>query len=463
MRSAVAGLGFAMVLLGGCLEESPTPPSDVDVGPGPVGAYSFNGSSVDAFAEFDVVETDLGYGAAEPTVYAADANTALVHAIACDELPSPLGCRPYPIVLKVAPGNSPVRVSDAVLGIGKPPVTTDPLLVGHQLSGRVFFVNAQQPCAFLAYTDDVGATWTDSVFPCGSPGLNDHPTVAMAEAQNPDGASALLCFSQAAAISCASSTNGGSTWNPQRLVVSDDPSTRPGIACAPLTGHLHAAVNGFFLPTIDCSVAPRQPVIHWTGDLGITWTTFRPPFDAPLLTNFHDVAVTGVDPFYVTWIGEDGLTWLTSFDMAGNWQKPVRITAPATTAVWYNALNLVGDGLLAVAYLASDAAGGYASPALRTVPSAQNPNPATWHLFLSVVDLAGGEVQTVKLTAQPVARGLCGMTQCVPLGDFIGITSRDDAIWVPVVDGCWNSCATNDEEPMRDSKGLLFQVTLTKK
>jgi hypothetical protein len=458
MRSAA----LAALVLAGCL--GPAAPPDAAT-PAPL-AWAFRGDEPAVLAtSARVTASDLGYWAAEPTM-AAVAGGVFVSAIDCDPLPDPAGCRPHPVVLRREPGPGWAESGPRLLGHDQPVHTTDPLLVGDPASGLLFFVNGLQPCASLWRSSDAGATWQEAPLPCGTPGPNDHPTLAVVPPRTSGAAhpAVLLCFNQVAFAACTRSTDGGTTWDLQRPVPPAAEGLRP---CTHLTGHLHARAGRAFLPTVDCTVDPPRPRIHASDDLGLTWTALRPPEGFPLLPGFHDVAVAGGDregPLHTTWVAADGRLVHSAVDAAGSWTAPRAVSPPFVTAAWYNALAELDGGRLAVAYLGSTWPGGYGSPELRAAPSPDAPNGAVWHLYLTVFSPAEDPLpaETFQLTApsSPVARGLCGQTQCVPLGDFIGVAVEGARVWVPVVDGCRDTCRDDATRGMSSLDGMAFAVDL---
>lgn len=331
------------------------------------------------------------------------------------------------------------------------PFDNDPYVYVDPATGRVF-VNANQGavCTLLAFSDDEGDTWTQTVG-CPPP-VNDHQTIV---AGKPRGTPTLgydnivyMCTNGVATTNCARSLDGGLTWMPlpPAFVALKD-------GCSATLGHLAAAPDGtIYMPKNNCG----QFEVFRSDDDGMTWTKtvadtehgFGAGGDAA-------IAVDEAGNVYGFWQGDDGLPYLTHTTDAGATWSPARMVGfPGLTGMDFPAIAAGGPGKIAFAYAGTSYPKPYEVEGDEAL-TAQVADPRDiadflWFPYVGVLTDALDDNSTiVTITAaaegDPITRGQCGRTRCDGIGDFLSIEiGPDGRPWAAFADACTDACAAPD-------------------
>jgi hypothetical protein len=342
----------------------------------------------------------------------------------------------------------------AIAGQNSMVVSTDPYIYVDphvsQRDARVFDIDLQGVNgAHLAYSDDGGKTWTQSLL--SAAGVNDHQTLI--SGVEPKSVNIPLldanyqkivyyCVNQVADASCLRSFDGGHTFtqanqtgyeafNPTYLSSFDD-KHNDGI-CGSLHGHAATDSAGrLFIPRGYCNI----PMIAISSDAA---------------TSFHDVQVSNVsidgeqasvavdrnDNLYYVWEGGGhNLPYLSiSRDHGEHWSTPLMIAPPGVHEVDFPSIDVGDPGKIAISFPGTTSAGGVKD---KTRPwnsyvvvstNALSKNP----LFLS-------NISNPKF--DPVHRGDCGETnagRCGHMYDFLDVVSAPEdqgRVFATAVDTC---------------------------
>lgn len=355
-------------------------------------------------------------------------------------------------------------------------VTNDPYLHVDGSTGRVFSADfwgtPTLQCFYVSWTDDDGTTW-DSSIPCG---LGDHqnlftgPPVTSATAGYPN--VVYLCSQGGgvivvgAATACLKSLDGGATWKPTGPpAFTDDPRQEEGFFgirghCGGLTGHGITDDRGtIYLPRGWC----LRPMLAVSADEGASWERMEIP--GPRLgedaCGFHEheaaVGVDGDGNAYYLWVADDGLPYLSRYDVeAGEWlERPLMVAAPDITMASLPTLAVSPEGGVAIGYVGTKDVS-FLRPSQEdcgetATAGAPGYADAEWHAYIAVSRTPDGTssvfyTATVNEPGDPVAVGYCGpgSSYCANVGDFIDVTiAPDGAAWMSVVDA-----APQDEDSL---------------
>jgi len=317
----------------------------------------------------------------------------------------------------------------------------DPIAWTDTTTGRTFAGGLENDCSLLFYTDDDGLTWTPMVDSCTAPAF-DHETIGSGayHAPTPPAATysrAVYYCAQGVVQECATSWNGGITFNPPTLI---------STACTNAVGHVKVAPDGTaYVPAKNCGA--NQAVMVST-DNGLTWTT-KKLADSTVAGGFNDpsVATTPSGWVYGSWLGSDNHARVALSKTQGTTWGPTRdLSAIAGLGTASFITAIAGDDeRAAIAFLGSTKTGGFTSSFT-----------GTWDLYVASTLDAGVTWTVTKATSDPVQRGwICtNGTTCDPLGsggsagrnllDFIGIASdANGRVLVAYADGCINACTTS--------------------
>ncbi len=363
------------------------------------------------------------------------------------------------------------------------PNTNDPMLIVDPDTGRIFTDDLTPPCSQLSFSDNNGQSWTTNFVACGTPAINDHQTIAVAKPRllPTIGYSKLVyfCANNIAAWTCATSQNGGLTFNPQVPVFAGvNPETLA--FCGSLTGHIKADYEGrVFLPRTCSDVDGETKILVAMSDNdGLTWTVNVIDGEYSADDGDPSVAVDEANNVYATWTDNQHV-WLTvSKDHATTWSSPVDVVAPSVTATYLGVVAAGAQGRVAVAYVGSTIPKGYEGkppgPAglygdIACTFDVEDCDPpewanATWNGYISIIEGADGPdplLQTVTANDpdDPLARGLCGQTRCHGMNDFIDIViDGEGRPWAAFVDVCTKGCVTDPDKHYDQSIGLVGTI-----
>jgi hypothetical protein len=208
--------------------------------------------------------------------------------------------------------------------VPKPPsdvTTLDAITTVDPSTGRLFNSQLAGLCSLMSYSDDDGATWTQSQG-CGENTLLDHQSVGVGpfhaplDANPASNVAVYYCAQNGFNGACAVSLDGGRTFGPGRYAYNtpanaiDDPSQTievEGGACSALHGHLKVGPDGTaYLPVKGCGGTPSiengtnteyvggRPALSISPDNGVTWTVHVVPggkVDNGLTGSAHDTNV----------------------------------------------------------------------------------------------------------------------------------------------------------------------------
>lgn len=358
----------------------------------------------------------------------------------------------------------------ASAGPERAPADADPWLWVDPVAGRVFDAPDLVTCAWLAWSDDAGATWeTNEAGGCGLPG-HDHqhlstgppapgiqtsgyPSVVYyaynsvrpgttpgVNASNPVFGSSVF---EGSAVSV--SLDGGRTFQNPVLVRGED-------ACA-------GGDNGPVAVAADGTAYVAMPScegvdVSASRDSGRTWET---PIAVDAVGSQEGQAM---DPSLA--VGPDGVVRMafegaddrvylaTSRDAGRSWSEPVLVSPPEVKAAVFAVLLADDKGGLALAYLGTDS-----DPSTwQSHDPSDAPDSAVWHLYAArSADGASWRATRVTPADDPVQRGCIwtrgGANACRNLGDFMGATLVDGRLAIAYVDGC-DACASAAESRRED-------------
>ncbi|MGH3008550.1 MAG: PKD domain-containing protein [Gaiellaceae bacterium] len=275
----------------------------------------------------------------------------------------------------------------------------DPILVTDQSTGRTFISNLTAgPTALFAFTDDDGATWTQTSVAPPNGGV-DHESIGVGPypaplaGLNPAYPNAVYYCSQADVTDmCSRSDSGGLQFGP------GEPVDSAVTGCSSLHGHVKVAPDGtVYLPVKDCGGSEGGAV---STDAGVTWNQFLVPNSG---TSQSDPSI-GIDKnntAYYCYTPHDGSPHVAvSHDGGTTWTDDHDIGASvgAVQAVFPEAV--AGDsGRAACGFLATDKAGDFNSSSF----------PGRWYLYIATTYDGGKTWTTVNATPNDPVQGAGGL------------------------------------------------------
>lgn len=241
--------------------------------------------------------------------------------------------------------------------------TADPFMYVDPYTDRVFMEDLAMPpfnCANLSYSDDEGATWTNTVGGCAvwdHVGYGSGPSV-LGTASYPVviqrcAITLVLTTVASEASGCQKSLDGGATWeapgDPAFLFGPDGLPYVPS-TCHGAVHHVHVDHRGWaWLGRDWCGTGPW---VALSKDEGATWTRHHVHAEG---LDWHDVGV-GADAAgtaYAFWISRDNRPLLAvSLDDGATWSAPMDIAPPGVTAAGNANIAPAGKGKAGFAYAA---------------------------------------------------------------------------------------------------------------
>jgi len=356
-------------------------------------------------------------------------------------------------------GRNWTLLTPGVAGQSTHPYSQDPYLYVDPTTDRLFVEDlllAPPTCGMLSFSDDEGATWTNTQSGCAEA---DHVSIFAGPARTSPtvgypnivyrcaiNGGALAGFSSA--VSCQSSLDGGLTWQPPgtppfAFIPGALDTIVPG-ACYGGAGHGAVGPDGtLYLPRGHCG----QPMLAISKDEGLTWTTVQvSKLGNACDANFceHDGAFsvdTAGNLYYAFVAHDDRLLYLVhSTDGGATWSQAQAIQAPGLNEAALVQIAAGGPGRLAIAYLGTSSSPG--------APFSGSYAKASWGGYMGVsldalADKATFASAPVNATGDPLIRGVnCGPLRCDAELDFIDVRiAPDGSPWAAFVDGCSKACA----------------------
>lgn len=327
--------------------------------------------------------------------------------------------------------------------------TLDPIAASDNATGRVFVSQLAGFTSVMAYTDDDGATWSQSQG-SGVPAGADHQTVGAGPYPPEGGFSSLTgyphavyyCSQELGNGLCARSDSGGTTFGPgmPAYTVSD---------CAGLHGHVRVSPDGtVYLPHNNCT---GQQGVAVSRDAGFTWTVRRIPGSRPGKNGDPSLAAGKDGTVYFAYSDGDGTAKVAvSRDKGSTWGAPFDLGAQVRVVNAAIPSAIAGDGdRAAVAFLGTTTAGNAQDQYFGMDKTHSRYVGGEYHLYIATTYDRGRTWKTVDATPKdPVQRGricLSGTAACLTddrnLLDFMDIqVARDGRVLVGWPDGCTAAC-----------------------
>lgn len=337
---------------------------------------------------------------------------------------------------------SPMTTTD-VTPLGGNLDTLDTIVTVDPWISRTFFAELAAVGSTMWYSDDAGATWTNSTG--FAPGvLLDHESIgagpfAPGAVPHPLGTDGVYyCAQNGYSGACAISYDGGITFTPGQPADNtpandqNDPNTTvsaEGGACSALHGHLKVAPDGTaYLPLKGCGGTATAsnstntefeggvPAVSVSTDNGQTWTIRMNNDGSNPDESDNAVAVGPDNTLYMTW--EDGKNISdtesahvtaakvsVSFDRGQTWVRTTDLNPPGVHNVMYPVVTVGDDGRAAVAFLGTPGVG----------DDQQNGFVGRWDLYVATTYDQGRTWSTVDATpGDPVHRGCIDMQGTAP-------------------------------------------------
>lgn len=317
---------------------------------------------------------------------------------------------------------------------------SDRVLTVDRTTDRVYVDDGHFACTTLAWSDDLGETWTENPAAACFGGFPDHQKIAVGKRTTlPDPTGAYpnvvyICSNALSHAQCAASPDGGFTWTPS--------VPTPGVGCG-LQGVPVASPDGTLYQPRFCS--NEQVFVEYSADNGLTWETSTVVAGAGSVTgSVPDLDFTPDGTGYVLWTRADWRPYLArSGDGGRTWGQPLPV-APEVRTVAFPVVAAGDDGRLGIAFY-----GTTDSPPGWDGNPGSAPDSVSWHLYAGTVTDAGSAhptVRVVRVTDHPVQIGcLSKLAGCVGpnVADYIDAeVSPSGRLAVAYVDGCPPGCTT---------------------
>jgi hypothetical protein len=324
----------------------------------------------------------------------------------------------------------------------------DPYLWVDPATDRVFIADLLAPgetdpelfCSVISFSDDAGATWTDSARRCTRT-PEDRPRLITGRpvTSKPSGYPNIvyLCWQDADAGAghvCAKSLDGGASF-----------SERGGEAfpyraeCNAAFGHAAVGDDGsLWLVTVGC----RHPSIAVSRNEGATWREIQAASGDGNGDGEGGIAIGPDGRIYVVWVGADRLPRLVTSPDGETWSDPIVVAPPGVRETNLATIAAAGSGRIAIAYVGSTDAPGGIQP---SAPEACSAAPCvdrigwenvTWNAYLTISLNAADAVPAfvsaiLNDPAEPIVRGSCGPGRCKAEADFIDVAVAPDGTpWI---------------------------------
>ncbi len=315
------------------------------------------------------------------------------------------------------------------------PVVTfaaDRVLIVDRDTDRVFVDDTTLACTVLAWSDDLGATWTADPVACGG-GVTDHQKIAVGPRTTLADPSGLLypnivyvCANGLAHTPCSSSLDGGRTFLPSS-------SSQP-VGCGFQGVPVADDAGTIFQPTTACGARVSQSTNN-----GLTWTTRIVPLGDPS-RDTPDLATTPDGSLYFFATRSDWRpVYLHSPDGGLTWGSPIDVAPPGLVSSLFPVVTAGADGRIAIAFYGTfdDAAGWDHNPG-------NAPDTVRWQLFGAVITSADTptpfiERLQVTTAADPIQYGAISKlgSDLNNIADYIDIDHTPDGrAVIGYVDGC---------------------------
>ncbi|MGH2753730.1 MAG: hypothetical protein ACRDLB_04795, partial [Actinomycetota bacterium] len=154
---------------------------------------------------------------------------------------------------------------------------------------------------------------------------------------------------------------------------------------------------------------------------------------------------------YFVWIGRDRLPYLAVSKNDGKkWTKPMMVGAPGVKEANLPALDVGGNGEIALTYMGSENSP-FKAGAENAEDAAETEDPdyskTTWNGYMMISANADAArpvfySATVNDKKDPIYRGECGPGRCGAVYDFIDIVIDRGQVWASFVDACIMVCVT---------------------
>jgi hypothetical protein len=386
------------------------------------------------------------------------------------------------------------RITPNVQGVGTHRAGLDPYFYLDPTTCRIFVDDWTASCTVLSFSDDEGASWTNTASNCGQ---TDHqtifggppvrsPTIGYPNLVYRCAINLVIVAEGSTATTCQKSLDGGLTWvftGSPAYVTDPTKKGRAGLngVCDGASGHGAVGRTGIvYLPKGLCG----EPMLAISKDEGLTWTRVKvsdlgmPAMTSPEGAFYEHEASVGVDKdgvLYYAWAANDRMPHLTiSKDGGATWSVPLNVSVPGLKESALVQIAVGGPGRLAIVYMGSLNSPGHfpksaacnpdpvkcADEQAHSEPSGPDPpgyKETTWSgYFLQTVDAldANPTFQTAVLDdpADPFVRGICGPIRCSAESDFLDVRIGPDGTpWAALVDGCTGDCSSG--KAMKNNAG----------
>lgn len=398
-------------------------------------------------------------------------------------------------------GKTWTHVVPNVAGAGTHRTSLDPYFYLDPATCRIFVDDWYASCTGISFSDDEGATWTNSASNCGQfdhqtifagPPVTSHP-VGYADLVYQCAINLVFLVEASVASTCQKSLDGGVTWIPTgepSYVTDPAMAGRFGVPAYCDGGHGHGFVDRHgtvYLPKGLCG----EPFLAISHDEGATWTRVQVSnLGMPIMSSkegayFEHEASVGVDGdgvVYYGWVANDRMPYLAiSRDGGLRWERPLPLAPSGLKEAALLQMAVGAPGHVVAAYY-----GTMNSPGHFPTTSACNPDPArcaqdlagsepeppqvpgyertTWDAML--VETANAlDARPVLLTGtvndprDPIVRGTCGPIRCQGAGDFIDVRIGPDGTpWAAFVDLCTGDCSTGKQMTDNANDGIVGRL-----